>query len=157
LVFWLQAYEERWVFCLSHHLSVANLDSFNNNDEGAKPALLTHVVRGRAPLRNSGGFGGKVIAVTMENLLTLLLLTASLIPSSVVPDATSVAGTKASLQKRLKNQSDSGGDKMEFRLQLLGAPDACRQKKCNYVRFSTASLTGLHSLPSLQPFLAQAL
>ena len=44
-------------------------------------------------------------------------------------DATSVAGTKACLQKRLKNQSNSGGDKMEVRLKLLGAPDVCRQRK----------------------------
>ena len=55
-------------------LFVATLDSFNNNSEGAKPALLCGAER------NGGGFGGNVVAVTMKKRLTLLLLTALLIP-----------------------------------------------------------------------------
>jgi len=57
--FWLQAYKEQWVFCLSHQLSVRRHFRLLNNNEGAKPALLCGAERSSAP-RNGGGFGGKV-------------------------------------------------------------------------------------------------
>ncbi len=67
-------------------------------------------------------------------------------------DATSVAGTKALLQKRLKNQSHSGGDKMEVRLKLLGAPDGVSPKKRQILYGVTDSVTLALAVQGLQPF-----
>ncbi len=68
--------------------------------------------------RNGGGFGGNVVAVKMKKRLSMLLLTALLIPwYSTVNSA--VPRTKALLQKRPKKQSNSAGDKAEVRLKLL--------------------------------------
>ena len=58
-------------------LSVANLDSFNNNNEGAKPSLLCGAEQSSAP-RSGGGFNGNVVAVTMQKRLALLLLLTAL-------------------------------------------------------------------------------
>ena len=111
LHFWLQAYRERLVLeeevssvCPFVRLSVATLHSFNHNNERAKPALLCGAERSSA-LRNGGGFGDNVVAVTMKKRLTVLLLTALHTPSLTSRDATSVADTGTLLQKRLKNQS----------------------------------------------------
>ena len=41
---------------------------------------------------------------------------------------------------------------MEVRLKLLGAPDVCRQKKCNYVRFYYGVITLALAVAGLQPF-----
>jgi len=67
-----------------------------------------------------------------------------------IVNATSVAGTKALFQMRLKNQSNSDGDKMEVRLKLLGAPDVCSHLLYRYGVID--SITLALAVAGLQPF-----
>ncbi len=93
LLFWLQAYKEQSVFRLSHQFAcLTSLDFFTTTKEPSQYCCG----------RNGGGFGD-VIAVTMTKCLTLLL-------TDFTYTNVNTAGTTASLQK---NQSNSGGDKME--------------------------------------------
>jgi len=51
---------------------------------------------------------------------------------------------------RLKNQSNSDGDKMEVRLKLLGAPDVCSHLLYRYGVID--SITLALAVAGLQPF-----
>ena len=100
----------------------------NDNNEGAKPALLCGAEQSSSP-RNGGGSGGNVVAVTMQKRLALLLLTALLLLSLLLPG-------RNKRRRRIGLTSEEAEEPFRFRRRsdrsskLLGAPDVCLQKKC---------------------------